>query len=126
MIYLVTLHGKAGREGACFRGLSSVSLQAPTCADDTALFGSDPNELQFLINICKDASLVDGYTLQENKIVVMKMDSVKINNYPADEAWSLGLKDMPIVSKTIHMGIIRCSTRAITERDHTPPPARCH
>ncbi|MEW8544949.1 MAG: hypothetical protein AB2693_15595, partial [Candidatus Thiodiazotropha sp.] len=52
-------------------------------------------------------SKMDGYINQEVKSVVMKMDSVK--EYPEDESWNLGSKDMPVVTSTTHMGILRTS-----------------
>ena len=36
------------------------------------------------------------------------MDSIK--NYPENESWQLGLKDMPVVTSTTHIGILRTST----------------
>ena len=38
----------------------------------------------------------------------MKLDSIK--DYPEDESWPLSSKDMPVVTSTIHMGILRTST----------------
>ena len=55
---------------------------------------------------------------KKKKNVVMKMDSVKTNNYPADEAWSLGLKDMLIV-RLPTWGLFKCSTNSQCENVYT-------
>ena len=38
----------------------------------------------------------------------MKMDSIK--NYPENEKWHIGDKEMPVVESTTHMGISRSSS----------------
>ncbi|MCG8048991.1 MAG: reverse transcriptase domain-containing protein [Candidatus Thiodiazotropha endolucinida] len=88
--------------------IGGIRIQAPTCADDMTLLANDANSLQYLINICKDASMMDGYILQEIKSVILKKDSVK--TYPEGETWKIGEKDMPVVDSTTHMGILRSST----------------
>ena len=66
---------------------------------------NDAYSLQFIVNIRKGSSEKDGYILQEVKSVVMKMDSIK--NYPENEKWHIGDKEMPVVESTTHMGISR-------------------
>ena len=70
---------------------------------------NDASSLQFLVDICKDSSDMDGYILQEIKSVVMKMDSVK--NYPESETWQTGDREMPVVENTTHMGVLRSSSK---------------
>ena len=88
--------------------ITSIGIPAPTCAGDMTLMSDDSCGLQFMIDICKDSSELDGYTLQEIKSVVVMMDSIK--TYPEIESWTLGSKNMPIVENTTHMGILRTST----------------
>ena len=88
--------------------IGKIGIEAPACADDTTYLSNDAESLQFLINISKDSSDMDGYILQEIKSVVLKMDSIK--NYPEGETWKIGDKDMPVVEQTTHMGIPRSSS----------------
>lgn len=88
--------------------IGEIGVQAPTCADDMSLLSNSSCGLQSLIHICDDTSKMDGYINQEVKSVIMKMDSIK--DYPEDESWKLGSKDMPVVTSTTHMGILRTST----------------
>lgn len=85
--------------------IGDIRIPAPTCADDMTLMSNDSCELQYIINISKDCSELDGYTLQEIKSVIVLMDSIK--TYPEDETWFLGSKTMPVVENTLHMGILR-------------------
>ena len=62
---------------------ATIGIVAPAYADDTTYLINDAESLQFLINISKDASEMDGYILQEIKSVVLKMDSIK--NYKEGE-----------------------------------------
>ena len=63
---------------------------------------------QFNNSNTMDYSDMDGYVLQDQKSVVLKMNSIR--NYPESEAWKLGSKEMPVVDSTTHMGILRTST----------------
>lgn len=88
--------------------IGEIGVQAPTCADDVTAMSNTSCGLQSLIYICDDTSKMDGYVNQEVKSVVMKMDSIK--DYPEDESWKLNSKDMPVVTSTTHMGIVRSTT----------------
>ena len=68
----------------------------------------EPCGLQSVINISKDSSQLDGYSLQEIKSVIVMMESIK--TYPESEPWIRGSKIMPITENTTHMGILRTST----------------
>ena len=63
----------------------------PACADDVTVLSNDPDSLQFLINVCKDYSDMDGYVLQDQKNVVLKMSSIR--NYPKNKVWKLGSQE---------------------------------
>ena len=89
--------------------IGSIRIPAPTCADDVTVMSEEPPcGLQSVINISKDSSQLDGYSLQEIKRVIVMMDSIK--TYPESESWTLGSKIMPITESTTHMGILRTST----------------
>ena len=66
------------RKGAT---VGSIGIPAPTCADDMTLMSDDSCRLQFMIDICKDSSELDGYTLQEIKSVIanQEMQNVETN-----------------------------------------------
>ena len=88
--------------------LGDILVQAPACADDVTVLSDEPNELQFLVNICKDTSNLEGFTLHESKSVVLKKNTIR--QYPENESWELGEKKMPVVDNTTHMGILRSSS----------------
>ena len=87
--------------------IGSIELQAPACADDVNVLSNDLDSLQFLINVCKDYSDMDGYVLRDQKSVVLKMNSIR--NNPENEVWKLGSKEMPVDSTT-HMEILHTSS----------------
>ena len=88
--------------------IGKIGLPAPACADDMIMPSNTFCGLQSLIHICDNASKMDGYISQDVKSVVMKMNSIK--DYPENESWQLGLKDIPVVTSTTYMGILRTST----------------
>ena len=88
--------------------IGDILIQAPACADDVTVLSDEPNELQFLVNICKDTSNLEGFALHDTKSVILRKDSVK--HYPENESWKLGNKEMPVVDSTTHMGILRTSS----------------
>ena len=88
--------------------IGEIGIQAPTCADDLTVLSNTSSGLQSVLYICDDTSQMDGYVNQEVKSVVMKMDSIK--EYPEGETFKLNSKDMPVVTSTTHMGIVRSST----------------
>ena len=83
-------------------------MQAPACAHDVTVLSNNANYRQVLVNICDDSSEMDGYVLHILKSVVFRKNSV--SQYPDDEAWALGDKEMPVVDNTTHMGILKTST----------------
>ena len=88
--------------------IGDILVQAPACADDVTVLSDEPNELQFLVNICKDTSNLEGFTLHESKSVVLKKNTIR--QYPENESLELGDKKMTVVDNTTHMGILRSSS----------------
>ena len=99
----IQLTGSGARVG-------DILVQAPACADDVTVLSDEPNELQFLVNICKDTSNLEEFTLHgsKSKSVVLKKNTIK--QYPENESCELGDKKMPVVDNTTHMGILRSSS----------------
>ena len=87
--------------------IGNIRTPAPKCADDVTVMSEEPCGLQSVINISKDSSQLDGYSLQEIKSVIVMMDSIK--TYPESESWTIGSKTMQITEITTHMGILRTS-----------------
>jgi hypothetical protein len=44
------------------KSATSIACCAPTCADDIALAGSNPLDIQILVNIASDYSAREAYT----------------------------------------------------------------
>jgi hypothetical protein len=86
--------------------IGSIKCSAPTCADDIALTGSNPQDIQTMINIAYDFSQREGYSLQPTKSVILPVKtSNKISH--EDETWTMNNNAMPIVDQTAHIGIQR-------------------
>jgi hypothetical protein len=74
--------------------IGSIKCCAPTCADDIALTGSNPQDIQTMINIAYDFSQREGYSLQPTKSVILPMKtSNKISH--EDETWTMNNNSMP-------------------------------
>ena len=89
--------------------IGDILVKAPACADDVPVLSDIPTELQFLVNICKDTSNPEGFTLHKSKSVVLKKNTIR--QYPENESWELGDKKMPVVDNTTHMAILRSSSK---------------
>ncbi|XP_063436398.1 uncharacterized protein LOC134717834 [Mytilus trossulus] len=89
--------------------IGSISCCAPTCADDIAIVGSNPFDIQVLINMAYDYSQREGYLLQPEKSVILP---IKTNSQVAftEDTWLMNNNPMPIVTKTPHIGIQRDAT----------------
>ena len=86
--------------------IGSIKCCAPTYADDIALTGSNPQDIQTMINIAYDFSQREGYSLQPTKSVILPVKtSNKISH--EDETWTMNNNSMPIVDQTAHIGIQR-------------------
>ena len=73
-----------------------------------AVLSDETNELQYLVNICKDTCNLEGFTLHGIKSVALKENTIR--QYPENESWTLGDKKMPVVDNTTHIGILRSSS----------------
>ena len=78
--------------------IGSINCCAPTCADDIALTGSNPQDIQTMINIAYDFSQREGYSLQPTISVILP---VKTSNriLHEDEIWTMNNNSMPIVER---------------------------
>ncbi|CAG2216749.1 unnamed protein product [Mytilus edulis] len=78
--------------------IGQISCCAPTCADDIALLGNNPLDLQILVNIAFDYSQREGYLLQPEKSVVLPVLTSNKVTYE-EEKWFMRDKLMPVVKK---------------------------
>jgi hypothetical protein len=86
--------------------IGSIKCCAPTCADDIALIGSNPQDIQTMINIAYDISQREGYSLQPTKSVILPVKTSNTISHE-DETWTMNNNSMPIVDQTARIGIQR-------------------
>ena len=66
--------------------ISNINCCAPTCADDIAFAGSNPLDIQVLVNIASDYSAREAYTLQPTKSVIIPIKTCSKTTYD-NENW---------------------------------------
>jgi hypothetical protein len=90
------------------KSATSIACCAPTCADDIALAGSNPLDIQILVNIASDYSAREAYTLQPTKSVIIPIKTCSKTTYD-NENWYMNGKFLAKAEKTPHIGIQRYS-----------------
>ena len=80
----------------------------PTCADDIALAGSNPLDIQILVNIASDYSAREAYTLLPTKSVIIPIKTCSKTTYD-NENWYMNDKFLAKAEKAPHIGIQRDS-----------------
>ncbi|CAC5359515.1 unnamed protein product [Mytilus coruscus] len=106
-VYVNQLLDNLNESNICGK-IGPISCCAPTCADDIALLGDIPLDLQILINIAFDYSQRKGYLLHPEKSVVLPVLTSKKVTYEEEKSFMRD-KQMPVVNKTSHIGIQRDS-----------------
>ena len=91
--------------------IEEVCCVAPTCADDMVVLTDDKVSLQFLLNIAVGNNLMEKYLLQPVKGVLLYiLNSIAKRTTTKNEPGvTLKGEPMPVVSETMHMGILRSS-----------------
>ena len=90
------------------KSTTSIAVPPPV-QDDIALAGSNPLDIQVLVNIASDYSAREAYTLQPIKTC---------SKTPHDnENWYMNGKSLEKVEKASHIGIQRNSTLATIEEN---------
>ncbi len=86
--------------------IGTVSIAAPTCADDVALLAYDQHELQILLDLAFQFSQREGYRLQPKKCMVVRYG-------PAPGScieWRIGPDKIPTDDQAAHIGVVRDSS----------------
>ena len=83
--------------------IGTVSVVAPTCADDVALLSGDQFELQSLLELAYSFSRREGYSLQPKKCQVVIYGKTPESHIE----WTLGPDKIPSVEEATHIGVVR-------------------
>ena len=84
--------------------IGEVKCAAPACADDVANASSKPAPLQALINTSADYGSMERFEFQLVKSVVVKIDP---DSDGEDYVWTLNGEPMPVVTESMHVGVLR-------------------
>ena len=88
--------------------IGGINCNGPTCADDTTVVTEERGPLQTLLSISDDYSGLEQYLLQLLKSVVLTIPPPRKRDKLEDgHHWTLKGKEMPYVTQTMHMGIMR-------------------
>ena len=88
--------------------IGGMNCNGPTCADDTTVVTEEHGPLQTLLSISDDYSGLEQYLLQLLKSVVLTIPPPRKRDKLEDgHHWTLKGKEMPNVTQTMHMGIMR-------------------
>ena len=102
--------------GGCLRRLAEVKggyhvgeicCAAPTCAVDVAAISNTLGTLQSMVSSAVNYSEMEPYLIQPEKSVILPVSSNFRNCQTGDVAIDTGSKPMPIVSDSMHTGILR-------------------
>lgn len=89
--------------------IGNVLCNATACADDVALLGTSPTEMQIQVNMSNDYAVMEGYKLQPQKSVAIHIKPT-VSKKPCNPyEYTLNTVAMPNVEKATHLGIIRTS-----------------
>ncbi len=72
--------------------IGSVGCCAPTCADDIALLSNNPDELQILINMAVQYSVMERYQLQPTKSHALIVNPTSRSKNNTDYEWRMKTK----------------------------------
>ena len=104
----------------CYIG--EICCAVPTCADGMLVLSDTQDALQSLLNIAVDNSIMEKYLLQPVKSVLLYILNFLTRRSAAisEPCIILGGEPMPVVSETMHMGILRSSnTQETVVRENT-------
>ncbi|MCG7879544.1 MAG: reverse transcriptase family protein [Candidatus Thiodiazotropha taylori] len=91
--------------------IGDIGCAAPACADDVAVASSKPEPLQSLINTSADYGSMEHYEFQLAKSVILKIDAAEEDQ---DYVWTLNGEPMPVVTESMHVGILRSASTQTT------------
>ena len=110
-----------------------IGCAAPACADDVAVASSEPEPSQSLVSTSEYYGSMERYEFQLVKSVVIKVNLAESDE---DYEWLLNSEPMPVVTESMHVGILRSmSTQATAVQEnvkkarrtlHSLMPCDCH
>ena len=109
----------------CYVG--EICCAAPTCADDMLVLTDEEVTMQSLLNMAVDNSILEKYLLQPVKSVLLYILNITARRSTTEVKPQMLLKGetMPVVSETMHMGILRSNdTQESTVRENTTKAQR--
>ncbi|VDI78828.1 Hypothetical predicted protein, partial [Mytilus galloprovincialis] len=103
-----------------FKGckIGHININAVACADDIAVLSDNPYDLQILINHALQYSQLHHYTLQPQKSVIIEVDNKTRKATNHNCVFNLNNQEMPNVTSSSHLGIIRSTSRMKSETLH--------
>jgi hypothetical protein len=96
--------------------IGTVTVSAPTCADDVTLLANTPPELQVMLNAAAQDSHRERYQFSKSKTKVMTVN-IKAPSGPliSTGRWELESAPLEVVCKQDHLGLVRESDPARVE-----------
>ena len=104
-----------------------ICCAAPTCADDMLVLTDEEVAMQSLLNMAVDNSILEKYLLQPVKSVLLYILNITARRSTTEVKPQMLLKGetMPVVSETMHMGILRSNdTQESAVREYTTKAQR--
>ena len=107
--------------------MGEICCVAPTCADDMLVLTDEEVAMQSLLNMAVDNSILEKYLLQPVKSVLLYILNITARRSIIEIKPQMLLKGetMPVVSETMHMGILRSNdTQESAVRENTTKAQR--
>ena len=101
--------------------IGEIGCAAPACADDVAVASSKPEPLQSLVSTSEDYGSMERYEFQLVKSVVLKVNPAENDE---DYVWLLNGEPMPVVTESMHVGILRSASTQETAVQENVKKAR--
>ena len=90
--------------------IGNVLCNVTACADDVALISQKATDMQSQINMSNDFAEMEGYKLQPQKSVAIRIKPSSTRKISERHQYTLGDGIMPNVEKAVHLGVIRTSS----------------
>ena len=87
--------------------IGEICCAAPTYADDTSPMSDELSPIQSLVSEAEDFSVMEFFVIQPVKSVVLPVPYHMRELKDCDIQIKVDNKDLPVVSQTMHMGIMR-------------------
>ena len=87
--------------------IGDICCAVPTCADDSAPMSEELPPLQSQVSTAEDCSIMEEFLIQPDKSVVLPVPCKAAEKPDSDIQIMVADKAMPVVTQTMHMGIMR-------------------